>query len=315
MRLGIFIGDASGLRTDLAGLLDNAREAERLGFATGWLPHIPWSFDGLTAVALAGQVTNRIELGTAVMPTYPRHPLAMAQQALSAQAACQGRAVLGIGPSHPVVIERMHGLAYEHPARHTAEYVEVLRAAFHASTGSHQLSHHGDFFQVEAPLEVPGAGELPILVAALAPRMLRMAGTLTDGTITYWANEDAVAGHVVPTISAAAGEAGRPMPRVVAGIPVGLVRDVDAAKARAAKLFAGYAGIPAYQRIRSAGGDAPLPDIAIIGDERTVRDRLRAYADAGATDLAAAVVGLDDDQAASSQRTLELLSTLVTELA
>src|SRR6185312_1561306 len=130
MRLGVFIGDASGLRTDVAGLLDNAREAERLGFATGWLPHIPWSLDGLTAVALAGQVTNRIELGTAVMPTYPRHPLAMAQQALSAQAATDGRLVLGIGPSHPVVIESMHGLEYARPAHHTREYVEVLRAAF-----------------------------------------------------------------------------------------------------------------------------------------------------------------------------------------
>jgi F420-dependent oxidoreductase-like protein len=209
----------------------------------------------------------------------------------------------------------MHGLAYERPARHTAEYVEVLRAAFHASSGSHQLSHSGDFFRVEAPLEVPGARPLPILVAALAPRMLRMAGTLADGTITYWANERAIEGHVVPTMSTAAGEAGRPAPRIVAGIPVAVVRDVDAAKARAAKLFAGYTGIPAYQRIRSAGGEAPLPDIAIIGDEGTVKARLRAYADAGATDLAAAVVGLDDDQPASSKRTIELLSSLVTELA
>jgi F420-dependent oxidoreductase-like protein len=312
MRLGIFIGDAGGERTSVDELLAGARQAEELGFATGWVPHIPWSLDGLTALALAGQVTSRIELGTAVMPTYPRHPIAMAQQAMSAQAASSGRVVLGVGPSHSVVIERMHGLAYEHPARHTGEYVEVLKKAFH---GTGHVSYKGEFFNVEAMLEVPGSSDMPVLVAALAPRMLRMAGTLADGTITYWANERAIGEHVVPSISTAAGEAGRPTPRVVAGIPVALVRDVDAAKQRAAKVFAGYDGIPAYQRIRSKGGDDDLPELAIIGDEATVAARIKAYADAGATDLAAAVVGLDDDREGSVQRTIELLASLIKEMA
>ncbi len=311
MRLGVFIGDASGLRTSVDELLANARQAEQLGFATGWLPHIPWSLDALTAVALAGQVTSRIELGTAVVPTYPRHPVAMAQQALSAQAACGGRAVLGIGPSHPVVIERMHGLAYTHPARHTGEYVDVLKHAIH---GTGHIRHHGEFFEIDTMFEVPGASELPVLVAALAPMMLRMAGTKADGTITYWANERAIAEHVVPTIATAAGEAGRPIPRVVAGIPVALVSDVDAARDRAAALFAGYNGIPAYQRIRGEGGDESLPEIAVIGDEKAVEARLRGYADAGATDLAAAVIGLDGDREASMQRTMQLLADLAPAL-
>lgn len=312
MRLGIFIGDAGGERTSVAELLAGARQAEELGFATGWVPHIPWSVDGLIALALAGQVTSRIELGTAVMPTYPRHPIAMAQQAMSAQAASDGRVVLGIGPSHPVVIERMHGLAYEHPARHTGEYVEVLKKAFH---GTGHVSYHGEFFNFDTMLEVPGSSEMPVLVAALAPRMLRMAGTFADGTITYWANEKAIGEHVVPSISTAAGEAGRPTPRVVAGIPVALVRDADTARQRAAKVFAGYNAIPAYQRIRSKGGDAELPELAIIGNEAEVTARIKAYANAGATDLAAAVVGLDDDREGSAQRTVELLASLVGELA
>jgi F420-dependent oxidoreductase-like protein len=311
MRLGVFIGDASGLRTDVDALLANAREAEDLGFATGWLPHIPWSLDALTAAALAGRVTSRIEIGTAVVPTYPRHPVSMAQQALSAQAACGGRAVLGIGPSHPVVIERMHGLPYTHPARHTAEYVDVLKLAFH---GTGHVRHEGEFFQVDAMLEVPGASELPVLVAALAPMMLRAAGTKADGTITYWANERAIAEHVVPTIAAAAATAGRPVPRVVAGIPVAVVSDVDKAKERAATLFAGYNGIPAYQRIRGEGGDSALPDIAIIGDEKTVEARLRGYAEAGATDVAAAVIGLDDDREGSMHRTMQLLADVAPAL-
>src|SRR5437764_11171780 len=143
MRIGVFIGDASGARTSVDELLGAAKRAEALGFTTGWVPHIPWSLDGLTALALAGQVTNRIELGTAVMPTYPRHPMAMAQQAMSTQAAAGGRLVLGIGPSHPVVIENMFGLTYDRPARHTREYVDVLRAAF-ACTG--HVEYHCDFF-------------------------------------------------------------------------------------------------------------------------------------------------------------------------
>src|SRR6478735_12445089 len=143
MRIGVFIGDASGARTSVDELLAAAQTAEARGCTTGGVPHIPWSLDGLTALALAGRVTRRIELGTAVMPTYPRHPLAMAQQGLSTQAATNGRLALGIGPSHPVVIERMYGLEYQAPARHTREYVEVLRAAF-ACTGN--VEYHGEFF-------------------------------------------------------------------------------------------------------------------------------------------------------------------------
>src|SRR6476469_9016401 len=143
MRIGLFISDVSGEQTTIDELLANARAAEALGFTTGWVPHLPWSLDGLTALALAGQVTHTMELGTAVMPTYPRHPLAMAQQALSTQAATDGRLVLGIGPSHPVVIERMYGLEYQAPALHTREYVEVLRRAF-AGTGN--VEYHGEFF-------------------------------------------------------------------------------------------------------------------------------------------------------------------------
>src|SRR5687767_2470050 len=193
MRIGIFIVETTmDIRTDVATLQANAKWAEDNGFSTGWVPHIPWSLDGLTALALCGEVTSRIELGTAVMPTYPRHPLAMAQQALSTQAAVSGRLALGIGPSHPVVIERMHGMAYDRPAAHVREYVEVVRAA--QTPGI--VSYEGALFQTAALLDVPGASPFPILVAALAPRMLQLTGELADGTITYWADERAIESHV-----------------------------------------------------------------------------------------------------------------------
>jgi 5,10-methylenetetrahydromethanopterin reductase len=308
MRIGLFISDVSGAQTDVDELLANARAAEALGFTTGWVPHIPWSLDGLTALALAGQVTSRIELGTAVMPTYPRHPMAMAQQAMSTQAAAHGRLILGVGPSHPVVIESMFGLEYERPARHTREYVEVLRAAF---AGSGQVEYHGEFFDFSSMLTVPGSTPASIMIAALAPRMLHLAGELTDGTITYWANERAVGEHIVPGVRAGAHSAGRPMPRVVVGLPVAVCDDSFAARGRAAKLFEAYVNIPTYQRVLARGGDGTTPvDVAVIGTEAEVTARLRAYADAGATDLCATALGLDADREASQRRTVELLAAL-----
>src|SRR5215207_6788189 len=280
MRIGLFISDVSGEQTTIDELLANARAAEALGFTTGWVPHIPWSLDGLTALALAGQVTSGL--------------------------------VLGIGPSHPVVIESMHGLEYVRPAQHTREYVEVLRAAF---AGSGHVEHRGEIFGFSSMLTVPGSTPAPIMIAALAPKMLQLAGELTDGTITYWANERAVGEHVVPAITAAAESAERPSPRVVVGLPVAVVDDADAGRGRAAKLFSSYLNIPTYQRILSRGGDDTSPaDVAIIGTEAEVVERLRGYASAGATDLCATALGLEEDRDASQRRTVELLASLTPEL-
>jgi F420-dependent oxidoreductase-like protein len=307
LRVGIFIGDATSHRTTVEELLANARWAEEHGLATGWVPHIPWSLDGLVALALAGQVTSRIELGTAVMPTYPRHPLAMAQQALSTQAACNGRLALGIGPSHPVVIERMHGLAYERPIRHLSEYVSILDAA---SAGPGMVHFDGELYHVDALLDVPGATPVPVLIAALAPQMLRLAGERTTGTITYWADERSVGEHIVPRISDAAAGAGRPAPRVVVGLPIAICDDADAAREEAAGAFAAYTGIPTYQRILARGDAGGPADVAVIGDERQAAARLASFAAAGATDVMLAVVGLGPDHAETRRRTGEFIASI-----
>jgi 5,10-methylenetetrahydromethanopterin reductase len=312
MRIGMFVSDVTGGSTTIDDMLANARAAEALGFATAWVPHLPYGLDALTALALAGRETNRVELGTAVVPTYPRHPMALAQQAMSTQAATNGRLALGIGPSHPVVIENMFGLEYARPARHTREYVEVLRAAF---AGAGSFEYEGEFFGFSSMMTVPGSTPAPILVAALAPRMLQLAGEVADGTITYWANERAVGEHIVPGITAGAESASRPAPRVVVGLPVGVCDDADAGRERAAKLFTAYLNIPTYQRILARGGEGTSPtDVAIIGTEAEVTERLRSYAAAGATDLCAAALGLEDDRDASQRRTVELLASLTPEL-
>jgi len=310
MRIGVFIGDASGARTTVAELVANARAAEAAGFATGWVPHIPWSLDALTAMALAAAATSRIELGTAVVPTFPRHPMSMAQDALSVQAVAAGRFTLGIGPSHRSVIENMYGLSYARPAAHTAEYVQALRACFATTPSANTVRVEGEFFRFASMLEVPGASDVPILVAALAPRMLEFAGRLADGTITFWADERAIGEHVVPAITSAAAAAGRPAPRVVVGLPVAVVRDADAARSRAARLFKAYEAIPTYRRILGKG-DSPDPvDAAVIGDEATVTRRIRRMADLGATDFLAAPLGLADDVEGSRRQTMELLASL-----
>ncbi|NUU21037.1 MAG: TIGR03564 family F420-dependent LLM class oxidoreductase [Streptomycetaceae bacterium] len=308
MRIGVFIGDVSGGRTGIDGLLERARWAESAGFASAWLPHMPWSLDALTGLALAGQVTTRIELGTAVVPTYPRHPMAMAQQAMSVQAATGGRLALGIGPSHPGVIEGMYGLDYDRPARHVREYVEILQAA--QAGGMERIEYEGELYRTGALLDVPGGSPYPVLVAALAPLMLKAAGEVADGTITYWADERAVGDHIAPGITRAASAAGRPDPRVVVGLPIAVVDDADAAREKAARMFAMYDGIPAYQRVLALGDAGTPANVALIGDEKTITDRLRTYTDAGGTDLIAAPLGLGPDRAQSLARTEEFLTSL-----
>jgi 5,10-methylenetetrahydromethanopterin reductase len=311
VRIGVFVSETSTEQTGVDALVAAASAADVDGFSTAWVPHIPWSLDALSAVTVAAAATERIELGTAVVPTYSRHPLAMAQQALSAQAAARGRAVLGIGPSHPIVVEAMYGLSYEHPIRHVREYVDVLDAAF-AGTG--QVDHDGELYRVHAMLRIPGAETMPVLLAALAPLMLRLAGERTAGTITWMADEHAHAEHVVPRITAAAEAAGAATPRVVAGLPVAVHDDADQARERAARMFAVYTQIPTYQRILDRGDASGPADVCLVGDETAVTARLNAYRDAGVTDLAASIFTVGEDREASRRRTWELLASLAPRL-
>src|SRR3954469_8374770 len=237
MRIGLFIAEAAVVGSDVATVVENACWAENHGFATAWVPHIPWSLDGLTSLALAGQVTERIELGSAVMPTWSRHPYAMAQQALTTQAAVGGRLRLGLGPSHAEWVANAYGESYDRPIRHVREYLSVLESAF-AHRG--HVEFVGETYRSTSVLDVPGAVDVPIFLAALGPAMLRLAGERTKGTITWMGDERAHAEHVVPRITAAAQAAGRCAPRIVAGLPVAVCDDIDAGREAAARQFAIY---------------------------------------------------------------------------
>ena len=170
MRIGLMIGEGAGPSPGLDGLVERARDAERRGFATGWVANI-FAFDAITALAVVGRETERIELGTAVVPTYPRHPVALAQQALTAGVACGGRFTLGIGLSHKIVIETMLGLSYERRAAHMREYLSVLQPLLRGGP----VAYRGEEYRVQAGLQVPGAQPVPVVVAARGPARLRRA--------------------------------------------------------------------------------------------------------------------------------------------
>ncbi len=317
MRIGLMIGPEKGQYGDkVAKLLAAAESAEQAGFSSIWVPQVPNDFDALTAIALMGQVTSSIELGTAVMPIQTRHPVAMAQQALSNQAVCEGRFTLGLGPSHHWIVADMLGLPYERPARLVRNYLEVLNAAF---AGPGPVDVENDDYRVHNPLDVTNIVPTPILLAALAPVMLRVAGELASGTILWMADERAIGEHVLPRLTGAASSAGRPTPRVVAGVPVALCRndEVDAARAWANQALGEAEYSPNYQRLLEHGDATEVGDLLAGGDESAVVDRLRSFSDAGVTDLAVRVLPLGPDRDArieSRDRTLALLSSLCPEL-
>lgn len=311
------IGPEKGrYRDKVAKLVADAEAAEQAGFTSIWVPQVPNDFDALTAITLMGRSTTRIELGTAVMPIQTRHPVAMAQQALANQAVCEGRFTLGLGPSHHWIVEDMLGLPYEKPARLVRDYLEVLNEAL---AGPGPVDVENDSYRVHNPLDVTDIGPTPILVAALAPVMLRIAGELASGTILWMADERAIGDHVLPRVSSAASAAGRPAPRVVAGVPVVLCRneDVDAARAWANRALGHAEYSPNYIRLLEHGDATDVGDLCAAGDESAVVDRLRSFRDAGTTDLAVRVLPFGSTREArieSRDRTLECLASICPEL-
>ena len=314
MRIGLMIGPERGqYRRKVAGLIADAEAAERAGFASIWVPQIPGDFDAFTMITLLGRATRRVELGTAVLPIQTRHPIAMAQEALSNQAVCEGRFTLGLGVSHHWVVEGMLGLPYQRPVHQLRNYLEVLNAAL-AGPGKVDVENGG--YRVHSPLDVADY-PVPVLLAALAPVMLRIAGEQASGTILWMADERAIGEHIVPRITKAA--AGRPAPRIVAGVPIALCSkdEVDAARERANRVLGHAEYSPNYQRLLEHGDARDVGDILAAGDETAIIERLRAFRDAGATDLAVRILALGPDRAArveSRKRSEALVASLCSGL-
>jgi F420-dependent oxidoreductase-like protein len=302
MRIGILAAE-TGETQALGKLTDQLRRAADDGFTSLWMSNI-FGLDALTSLAVAGSQVPGIELGTAVVPTYPRHPAALAQQVLTtALAVGPGRLTLGIGLSHKIVIEDMYGYSFDRPARHMREYLSVLLPLLNGSP----VSVDGGTLSAHIGLSTPRAGRVPVLLAAMAPRMLDLAGAQTEGTVLWMTGPATVRDYVVPAISAAASAAGRPSPRVVCSLPVCVTSDPAAARASAAKEFAIYGQLPSYRAMLDREGAAGPGDVAIIGDEDTVAAQILALADAGVTDFVAAELAGGQDR----ERTRNLLRAVI----
>ena len=266
MRIGLMHGARREPFT-LAEWVEQAVRAEAEGFDSVWFAQLPtFGFDALTLIALAGGKTERIELGTAVLPTFPTHPLTMAKQALTAQAACGGRLTLGLGLSHKPMIEDVMGLSYDRPALHMREYLTVTKALI--DDGG--VDFEGQVFQVRAELTVNEASPVPIVIAALAPRMLRLAGELADGTATWMAGVKTIGDHVVPRIQSAAQSAGRPQPRVVVGLPVAVTGNPQSARDAAAQVYERYGQLTNYRRLLDIEGVEGPSEVTVVGNEAPV---------------------------------------------
>jgi F420-dependent oxidoreductase-like protein len=299
VRIGIVSQRVANPATTLDDLVDEARTAEAQGFAFLSLPNI-FGHDAIGALTVVGRETRSIELATGVVPSPPRHPVAMAQQALTAQAACRGRFVLGIGLSHKIVIENLLGLSYAHPAKQMREYLEVLMPLVQGRPAKFE----GELYRVNAALQVADGTPVPVVVAALGPKLLELAGRLADGTATWMTGTKTLASHTVPTIRAAAKAAGRPEPRVIAALPVAIASDPAKAREAASRSFAIYGTLPSYRAMLDREGAAQPGDVALVGSESELRAGLRRLADAGVTHFAASLFPAEEGAVG---RTLEFL--------
>lgn len=294
MRIGVFFEPL-----DIDGAVATASAMADRGIASLWCPQI-FRGDTLTTLAVIAREVPEIGLGTAVVPTYPRHPMVMAAQARVVQEVSGGRLTLGIGLSHQLVIEGMLGMSFDRPLRHMREYLDILVPLLHGdavSVSGSTLTFHGTIDHPSEPV--------PLVVAALGTKMLQLAGRQADGTVTWMVGVDTVRDHIVPTIRAAAESAGRNEPRVVVALPVAVTDDPASARERAAKVFEIYGHLPSYRAMLDREGAAGPADVVIAGEERYVRDRIAAIEAAGATEFVG--VPFNDDGP-----TLDLLAGLAT---
>ena len=290
MQIGIN-GSALLIRPDIAASVAEIQKAEAAGVAGYWLAQTGL-VDALTVFTMAAATTSSIALGTAVIPTWPRHPQALAAQALTTQAATGGRIILGIGLAHKPSVEDRWKMTWEKPIRHMLDYLGVLEALL--ATG--KASYEGEVwsFEGEAPLITEDPPK--VMLAALGEQMLRIAGKRTDGTILWCVGPRTLERQIVPTINEAAASAGRPAPSVVCSLPVWVTDKPDEARAVVAETLTIYGQLPSYRAMLDIEGVEGPADISLIGNEEQVQEGLAAIAAAGATDFTAVIQGFDPEE-------------------
>ena len=304
MRIGINGSSLISLGRPVSEMVDHAVQAERDGFDSYWVAQLGVP-DALTVLAVMGQATSTIELGSAVISTWPRHPLMLAAQALTTAELCGGRLVLGIGLAHQPSVESTLKIPFERPARHMAQYLDVLLPAL----SERRVSAAGDIWsgEVESLGGPPGVPAPSVMLAAMGPRMLAMAGSRTDGGILWLSGPGVIERTIAPALRAAAEDANRPEPRIVASVPFCVTDQPGQVRGLIAAALAGYNDLPSYRGVMDAEGAGGPQDVSLIGDEAEVRAGVRAFADAGATDFAPVEIVTDDETGARTRALLKEL--------
>lgn len=298
----------NGSASLIAGSLDDVRESIRSAAADGfdgyWLAQTGL-VDALTAFAATADESGSMELGTAVIPTFPRHPTMLAGQALTTQAAVGGRLALGIGVNHKPMVEQRLGMAFERPVRHLMDYLTILDSLL----DSGGADHDGEIFTAHVdPGGRPTEQRPAVLVVALGEQMLKVTGRRADGTILWVVGPKTIGNHISPRLREAAADAGRPDPRIVASLPVTVTDDEQEVRDLINALLGNYNELPSYRAMLDREGGVTVGEVAIVGNEDSVREQLATMAAAGTTEFAAAEIGRDPDEAA---RTRALLKSLI----
>lgn len=296
MTIGVTLpsGDTGAAPNLVDELITQTRQAADAGLKSVWFSQLPLSQDAITVAALAGREVPGIEVGTSVVPTYPRHPLLVAGAAQTARAAAGGRFTLGIGLGSKGFLGPVYGVEYPPPIRHLREYLTVLKRVF----AGEAVDFEGETVTAKVPGPSTVGGDVPVIVAAMGPQALRVTAELADGTLPFLAGPRALSERIVPVM------AGK---RILAAVPAVVTDEPDAVRALAVEQMSFYGQIPSYRKILDAEGVDHAADLALIGDEKTVLDGLRRYYDAGATDVLVSQTGIRSSE--ERLRTWEVISS------
>jgi len=293
-------GSSELMHADVPRLVAHAKKAAEDGMAGWWLAQVGL-VDALTVLALAGAETGEMELGTAVNATFPIHPTALAGKALTAQAAVGGRLTLGLGVNHAPVVDHTWGMKFEKPIRHMRDYLSCLQPLLETGTSDYAGEDYTARFEgVRPAAQTPG-----LLLAAMGPQMLKVAGSRADGTLLWMTGEKAIATQIAPKVNEAAAAAGRATPRVICSLPIAVTDDEGGMRDFVGQILAGYGDLPSYRAMMDIDGNAGPGEAMICGDEASVRQQLDGLRAAGATEFAAAEIGGSSEDFARTRALLQ----------
>jgi F420-dependent oxidoreductase-like protein len=298
MRIGIN-GSGRMLVAGVAGTLEDMVAAEAAGFSSYWVAQVGL-VDALTLIGAHGDTGSSMEIGTAVISTWERHPHMLAAQALTTQALIGERLVVGIGLNHRPHVEQSLRMEWHKPVRHMLDYLAILDALLTTGTASFQ----GEVWSFDAEGTKPSAGVPKVMVAALGDQMLKVAGRRTDGTILWCVGPKTIASHIAPIINDAAAGADRDAPAIVCSIPVWVTDDPAPARQFLGSILADYATLPSYRAMMDIEGVEGLGDLSIVGSEDFVRDAIGDIAASGATDFTPVPMGGNPDEEARTMAVL-----------